>query len=218
MPDLRLRGHGAHLAPGIGEEVERPRRGDLRVELAKRAGGAVSRIGDRLQPLLLQALIEGAELGVGHVDLAAHLDDVGRLRRQLVRHTSDGAEIGGDVLAFVAVAARGGADQPALLVAERAGQAVDLRLGEDVDALLGGHPQEAPHPLEELDHVLLGEGVVERQHRHAVDDLGELRRGRRPDRDGDGALQLGEARLDREDAAAEPSYSASETIGASSWK
>ena len=53
--------------------------------------------------------------------------------RQLVRHVADGADIGGDVLALVAVAARGGADQPALLVAERAGQAVDLRLGGDVD-------------------------------------------------------------------------------------
>ena len=45
---LGLGRHRAHLAPGIGEEAERPRRGDRRVDLPQRAGRGVARIGEHL--------------------------------------------------------------------------------------------------------------------------------------------------------------------------
>ena len=45
---------------------------------------------------------------------------------------------------------------------------------------VGGQPQEAAHAGDEVDHVLLAEGVAERQHRHGMAHLAEgRRRGRR---------------------------------------
>src|SRR3546814_10835632 len=44
----RLRWLFGERAPAIGEEVQRPRCGDLRIELAQRAGGGVARVGEDL--------------------------------------------------------------------------------------------------------------------------------------------------------------------------
>ena len=55
-------------------------------------------------------LVEREKVRLGHVDLAAHLADrrdVAALQR--VRNVGDRADVGGDVLALGAVAARGGA-------------------------------------------------------------------------------------------------------------
>ena len=107
--------------------------------------------------------------------------------------------IGGDVLALAAVAARRAADQRAVLVAQRHRQAVDLRLGGEDDLVVLRQPQEAADAADEIDHVLLGERVVEREHRHRVADLGETRRRRRADalRQAVQRPQMREARLDR---------------------
>ncbi len=53
------------------------------------------------------------------------------LALQPMRDVRDGAHIGGDVLARKAVAARQRLDEPAVLVAQRDGQAVDLGLRRD---------------------------------------------------------------------------------------
>ena len=200
--------------------MERPRRGHRRVDLAERARRAAPRIGDGLQPVLREPLVQRLEVVVAHEDLAAHLDHVGRALRQRVRDVRHHADVGGDVLALVAVAAGGGGDEPAVLVADRAGQAVDLGLGGDGERLVGGEPEEAADAGEELDHVLLGEGVVERQHRHGVDDLAEAPDRRRADplartvR----ALELREARLDARGCAGEARHSRRRrSRGSSCW-
>ena len=90
-------------------------------------------------------------------------------------------DIGGHHLAGGAVAAGGGEDQLALLVAQRAGQAVDLRLGGERHLVVRREVEEAAHPADELAHFLLGEGVVEAEHRQRVADLGEMRGRRRAD-------------------------------------
>ena len=114
--------------------------------------------------------------------------------------------VGGDVLALGSVAARRPADQFAVLVAQRHRQAVDLRLGGKGDLLVVAEPQEAADARDKIDDVLLGEGVVERQHRHRVPDLGEARRRRRADALGQAfeRAQLRKARLDRGVALAQP--------------
>ncbi len=71
---LRLRRHVAHLAPGIGEEAQRPRRGDLRVLLAQRAGRGVARIDVEGLSLLLLKRVELLEVGLAEIDFAAHFD------------------------------------------------------------------------------------------------------------------------------------------------
>ena len=98
-----------------------------------------------------------------------------------------------------AVAARRAGDQLAVLVAQRHRQAVDLRLGAKSDLLVVRQPQEAADAADEIDDVFLGEGIVERQHRHRVPDLGEARRRRRADalRQAFARAQLRKARLDR---------------------
>ena len=72
--DLRRRERLADLAPGVGEETQRPPGGDPRVELAQRAGGGVARIGeDRLARRRL-ARVERGEIGVRHIDFAARFE------------------------------------------------------------------------------------------------------------------------------------------------
>ena len=77
------------------------------------------------------------------------------------------------VLADGAVAARCRKHQLAALVAERAAQAVDLGLGGQRHDCIRRQRQEAPHPRDELAHLLVRKSVVEAEHRPRVRDLGE---------------------------------------------
>ena len=197
---LRVGRHLAHLAPGISEEAERPRRRDRRVVLPQRAGRGVARIGKELPAGLRLLAVEREEGGFGHVDFAAHLAH----RRHAfafepLRNVLQRFHIGGDVLALGAVAARRAGDQRAVLVAQRHRQAVDLRLGGKRDLLVLRQTQKAADAADEIDDVLFGKRVVERQHRHRVPDLGEARRRRRADplRQAFQRAQLRKARLDR---------------------
>ena len=45
---LRVRRQRRHLAPGIGEELQRPRRRDAGIELAQRARRRIARVGEHL--------------------------------------------------------------------------------------------------------------------------------------------------------------------------
>ena len=82
-------------------------------------------------------LVQREERLLGHVDLAAHLADFRHvLALEALRHLLDRLDIGGDVLAFGAVAAGGGGDKFAILVAQRHRQPVDLRLGAEGDRLV----------------------------------------------------------------------------------
>ena len=169
---LGIRRHRAHLAPGIGEEAERTRGGDGGILLAQRARRRIARIGEDGVAGGLLPLVEREKGLLGHVDLAAHLADLGHVAAlELLRHVLERADIGGDVLALGAVAAGGGGDEFAALVAQRHRQPVDLRLGAEVDPVVLAELEEAADAADEVEHVLLGKGVVERQHRHRVPDL-----------------------------------------------
>ena len=204
---LRVRRHRAHLAPGIGEEAERARSGDRRVELAQRAGRGVARVDIELLTGLRLLAVKFEERSLGHVDFAAHLAH----RRHAaalepLRDVLQRPDIGGDVLALAAVAARRGGDELAAFVAQRHRQAVDLRLGAEDDLVVLAEAQEAPDAADEVDDILVGEGVVEREHRHRVADLGKARRRRRADalRQAVERTQLREPRLDRGVALPQP--------------
>ena len=60
-----------------------------------------------------------------------------------------------------------------VLVAQRAGQPVDLGLGHEVERRIGREIEEAADARHELVHLLRRHRVVEREHRHGVDDLAE---------------------------------------------
>ena len=201
---MRLPGARLGLAPGIGEEAQRPRRRDLGIELAQRAGGGVARIGVGL----LAGRVLPARSSPGTpcapcrprrarrrpwAPLPFSLCGMSLMVRRLAR----------DVLAGRAVAARRALDELAVLVAQADRQAVDLGLAAERDLGVGLEVglalQAAAQPVEEALQLLVGEGIVERQHRPAVADLGEGRgrRRRHPLRRAVHVDELREARLDR---------------------
>uniref|UniRef100_A0A0N4ZWK6 Amidase domain-containing protein n=1 Tax=Parastrongyloides trichosuri TaxID=131310 RepID=A0A0N4ZWK6_PARTI len=191
---------GGGLAPGVGEEGQGALGRDLWVFLTQRPGGEVARIGVGALAFGLGRRVESVEGGVGGVDLAPDFDDVGPAgARQRLGDAVQGAQVGGHVLARLAVAARGALDQDALFVAQAGREAVDLGLGDEGDGLVARQLQEARDAGHEVAHLAVVEGVVQRQHGHAVADLCELGRDGGADAlgRGDGAGQGREADLQR---------------------
>ena len=177
-------GHGerlADLAPGVGEELQRARRRHPRVELAERPRGEVARIGEHGLAHLRLAGVQRREIGGPHVDLAARLEDFWRAG-QPPGDGRDRADVGGDVLALVAVAAGRRLHERPVLVAQRARQAVDLGLGGHGERGLVRKPEKAAHPGAELADLLVGENVGERQHGHGVPTLANFSDGAAPTR------------------------------------
>ena len=122
-----------------------------------------------------------------------------------MRNVRQRLDVGGDILALGSIAARRTGDQFAVLVAERHRQAVDLRFGGKGDLLVVGKTQKSPDAADKIDDVFLGEGIVEREHRHRVPDLGEARRRRRADalRQAFAGVELRKPSLDRSIAPAQ---------------
>ena len=131
-------------AERVGIERQRPLRGDARIELAQAAGRAVARIDQRLDLAVRGArlLVVFLERGARHVDLAAHFQHARpALAAQPQRNRLDRAQVGGDVLAGLAVAARRAAHEHAVLVAQADRQAVEL--GLDREHRIGACPAAA---------------------------------------------------------------------------
>jgi len=161
------------VAEPVHPDRERARCRDARVELPERAGGRVPRIRGHLPALGHEVLVQAAEGGDRQVDLAAYLEQ-GRRRAVAVELQGDRADrlqVGGDVLATGAVAPRRAADEDAVLVHERDGRAVDLRLGHVGDGLVGVEP--LAHVVAPLLEALEGGHLLERAHRTQVCDLSE---------------------------------------------
>ena len=138
-----------------------------------------------------------------------------------MRDVGDRLEIGGDVLADRAVAARRALHEHAVLVAQRGRQPVDLRLGREGE--LSQIPCRARknrrHALDEVDHVLVGIGLGEAEHGHRMAHLGKAFGRRRADPlDGESSrTRSGKRCFDaRGCGGVSASYSASEIVGASS--
>jgi hypothetical protein len=176
---LRLRELALAHAESVDPQRQRALGRDARVELAERAGCGVARVRRRLLPGRNLALVEAREPGEGEVDLASHLEQSGRRlavgRSEAERDGVDRAQVLRHVLAAEPVAARGAPDERAVLVDERDGRAVDLRLDHIRDLLVG------PEPLADVGGPLLervGRGhLLERPHGLQVLHLGEARGG-----------------------------------------
>ena len=103
-----------------------------------------------------------------HIDLAAHFEHLGRVQKGL-GNIWDAARIGGDVFAGIAVAARRGIDQCAVLVTNRQGQAVDLGFGCKCQGI--GMAQKAADTAVKIDHIFGVKSVFQREHRHLMRDF-----------------------------------------------
>jgi hypothetical protein len=160
----------------IGPHRQRAVAGELGVELADRPRGRVARVHEGRQALLGAALVERGEVRQRHVDLAADLEQ----RRDVVAVDAqwdggDRAQVVGDVLADLAVAARGPGLEDAVAVDQGDGQAVDLGLGDVLElGILDALAREVvAHALDPRAQLLLAARVGQREHRLAVDDLGQ---------------------------------------------
>ena len=92
--------------------------------------------------------------------------DVGHVvAREPLRDLLDRLDVGGDVLAFRAVAARRRLDEPAVLVAQRNRQPVDLRLGRECDGASSARPRKRRMRATKSLTSSFAEGIAERQHR-----------------------------------------------------
>ena len=119
-------------------------------------------------PAACAQLVEPDQLGVGHVDLAADLEQVGRAAVQHERDLADRLQIRRDVVAPLAVAAGRALHELAVLITERDSDAVDLELDDIADRLVGIKSLADAHvPLAKL---VVRIGVVDRQHRDRVPD------------------------------------------------
>ena len=196
---LRIRRHVRHFAPGIGEEAQQPLRRHAGVDLAQRTRRRIARIGvDHLSRLRLP-FVQLGEIGAVHVDFAARFQDGGRFALQFVRNFGNRAHIGRHILALEPVAARRGLHEFAALVAQRAGEPVDLRLCGEGERRVFLQAEEAAHARNEFVHFLVGKNVAERQHRHGVFRLRELLGRRGADLLGQRIrrMQFGKSRLQR---------------------
>ena len=119
-------------------------------------------------------------LGLRHEDLPAGLEVRGF--RQPRRDGPDRAQVGGHVLTRGPVATGGAQGEPAALVAQGDGQAVDLELrniGQATRLLRRRRqPQALADARVERTQLVVAEGVREAEHRVPVADLGEAAAGR----------------------------------------
>ena len=167
-------------ADAVDPDRERAVGRDRRVLLPQRAGCGVARVRRELLPRSGEPLVQRAEARDRQVHLATHLEQ----RRQPVsehpqRHRADRAQVHGHVLALDAVAARGAADEDAVLVGEVDREPVDLRLEHVRDGLVGA--EALPDVVRPLLERLGRRHLLERAHRRRVGDLLEALRRRRAD-------------------------------------
>ena len=170
----------------VGEEHQPPIGDDAGLEGAQRAGGGVARIDGRRQALALALLVEPLKGGLGHDHFAAHFKGLRQagflepLGGDGERHAANGADVGGDVFADLAVAAGDAGDRGARrrlgrLVVQRHAQAVELELGGVFDRQRAGQLAHTAVPVGQL---FGGVGVVQREHgprvAHFFEALGRL--------------------------------------------
>ncbi len=168
-------------ADRVGEETQPPFRGDRRVELAQRAGRAVARIRQRLLAMLARVLVERLEILAQHDHFAAHFQHLGpALAAQVQRDRAHGAQVGGHVLAGLAVAAGGALHEHAMLVAQADRQAIEFRFDRKhrfasvpVVCSMRRSNSATSRKRSRSRLAILLERIAQRQHRHRVAHFGK---------------------------------------------
>jgi len=165
--ELLERGEGAGWFAGaeaVADDAEASLAGFLAVEQLHRTGGEVARVGVERFARGLAFGVEPLELRQLHVDLAAHLEEVGRVR-QRARDLADERHVGRDVVTPRTVAPGDRAHEATPLIGQRNRDPVDLGFDDELQPLSAEGLIET---LPEGPEVGLVVGVVERQHRRPV--------------------------------------------------
>ena len=155
----------------VERTVEASPRHDGRGLLFERSRGGIARIGEELFAVGLALGVQAVERGVGHEDLAPDLEVLGPPRAaQPQRYGTYRADVGRDVVARDAVAARHGACQRSVVVGERDGRAVEFQFADEIR-----RSDLAFDAFDEFVEFVGRVGVSEREHRVAVAHGGEFR-------------------------------------------
>ena len=146
--------------------------------MTQAAGGCIARVGEGLTAALGLARIERLETGLGHIDLAAHLQHLGpAFALQPERHIADGAHIAADILAGAAVATGGATHQLAVFVAQADRQTIELglaavrHLGAAAEQITAWQVEALAYAAIKVQQVIIVKGVAKTQHRHFVTHL-----------------------------------------------
>ncbi len=156
----------------VGIRGQPPPRHQPRIQVPHRPGRGVSRVLEQRLPFGFPLGVDPGEGRTRQVDFAADLDAARRRAAQRQGDGADRSDVGGDVFAAHAIAARGAADQLPGLVGQGNAEAVDLELG-DVGHRRVAEAGAFPEALVEGAEVVLVVGVVEAEH------LGEMLDGRK---------------------------------------
>ena len=116
----------------------------------------IARIHKKLFTSRLLRRIHGFKITAVNVDFAAHFEHGRYIALQAMRHGLDRAHIGGDVLAFFAIAAGRRDSQFAVFITQRTGQPVDFRLGSEMQLRRIGVAEKALHARDEILKLLPG--------------------------------------------------------------
>ena len=159
---------------------------DTRFKCAQGSGRCVAGVDGEGQSLLLALLIQALERSFGHDYLATDFESlresdlVERLGRNGERDAADGADVGGDVLAGLAVAAGDATDEACAagfgcLIVQGHAQTVELEFGHVLDR---EQPCEFAHTTVPVGQFFAGIGVVQAEHgagvAHLLEALGRL--------------------------------------------
>ena len=154
---------------------------NARVKLADGARRGVARVGELRFARRLALRVGLLKRLAGHDDFAAHFksrrmaDQRQFLCLQAQGYGANGPDVGGYVLAHLAVAARDAAHQLAVLIGERHGKAIQLQF-RHVFHLVAA--RQFAHAAVKVAQVVNRIGVVEAHHGRRVAHLGEFRGGR----------------------------------------
>ena len=162
----------AGLTHAVEEHIERTRRREPRIELSQAARRRIAWIDEDLLARRERFLVHGLEARKRHEDFAADLEDFGSFASQSHRDGLDRLHVVSDIFAARTVAAGGGLDEHTVLVAKTHGQTVELGLCRVLDTF---HIVETlTHAPVEIDQILLGKCIVEREHRCRMHDFPQL--------------------------------------------
>ena len=134
----------------------------------KRSGRGIARVGICFVPGLFALSVNAGKLGPRQINLAADFQKrrhghcpLSR-RVQVAGQFIQGAQVGGDVFPFAAVAARKAAHEAAALEMQAHRRAVDFQLGHVAERFAF---EQFPHAAVEIGEFRVVAGVVQREHR-----------------------------------------------------
>ena len=169
----------ADQAHAVTAHFQRPGRGYPGVELAQAAGGGIARIDEHFLALCPRPRIDLLESRPRQVDLSAYFQHLRvAFPAQAQRHRGYGAHVVGNILAGAAIATGRGALKHTAAVEQADGNTIQLGFAGEFQRCLAV-AQAVLQAAIEIQHVLLVEGVVERQHRYFVGDLAKSLQRRR---------------------------------------